>query len=153
MTKILIGSPVRQKSEILKEFLLSIENLEKNDLEISFIFIDDNTSSTSSELLEKFKLKNKSMDVIKTDIEKNYIFEQNTHKWTEKQIWKVADFKNKIIKKSIEGNYDFLFLIDSDLVIHQKTLKHLLSLKLDIVSEVFWTKWNPEGIIAPQVWI
>lgn len=63
---------------------------------------------------------------------------------------------SQINKKSdlpLAQSWDYLFLVDSDLYLDPHTLRHLLSLKKDIVSEVYWTRWKPELIPLPQVWI
>jgi len=43
--------------------------------------------------------------------------------------------------------------VDSDLVLHPKTLVHLVGLDKDIVSEVYWTRWTPDLEPLPQVWV
>lgn len=65
----------------------------------------------------------------------------------------MAAFKNRFLEIAREGNYDYLFLVDSDLVLHPKTLVHLVSLNKDIVAEVFWTSWEPSSQPLPQVWL
>ena len=57
MKKILIGSPVRQKPQILEQFLLGIEEIIKGDFEYYYYYIDDNEEKESSVLLEKFREK------------------------------------------------------------------------------------------------
>ena len=58
MSRVLIGSPVRQKHTILKEFLQGLEELEKGNNEIEYYFIDDNSEQESSELLKDFSMRN-----------------------------------------------------------------------------------------------
>ena len=53
---------------------------------------------------------------------------------------KVADFKNTMIEYALADQYDYLFFVDSDLVLHPNLLELLRSCKKDIVSEVFWTR-------------
>jgi hypothetical protein len=48
-------------------------------------------------------------------------------------------------------NYDYLFLIDSDLVLHPETLKHLIGEKKDIISNIVWTDWGAGPV--PQIWL
>lgn len=55
LKKILIGSPIHQKPEILKEFLLSLKELDKSKFDISYYFIDDNIDQYSSRLLKDFE--------------------------------------------------------------------------------------------------
>lgn len=157
--KILIGSPIRQKPNILKEFLASLFllRIQKKNYSIDYHFFDDNTDQDSKKLLREFAQKVtelKSCCLIEPVENKDeYICNEKTHLWKESIIWKVAAFKDKIIQNAKEKKYDHLFLLDSDLVLHPNTLKHLVKLQKDIVSEVFWTRWIPEGPELPQVWI
>jgi hypothetical protein len=68
-------------------------------------------------------------------------------------VWKVARLKDIIIEHAGEENYDYLFLVDSDLVLHPLTLKQLLSQGKEIISNIFWTRWQPGTIEMPQVWL
>ena len=154
--RILLGSPIRQKPEILNCFLEFIRYLKSKEYYLDFIFIDDNVNQKSKDLLQDFKEKEKNTIVLTSWYENKdtYICDSTTHHWTDNLIWKVADFKDKIIEHAKNLQYDFLFLVDSDLILHPKTLKHLISTNKDIISEVFWTKWKPNDPIKyPQVWL
>lgn len=152
MKRILIGSTVCQQPEILTEYLLSLENLKKDDLTCDYFFIDDNKDSLSKKILQSFKEKNVYINEANAS-EINYFKDDNTHYWNEELIWKVASNKNQILKFALTNNYDYVFLVDSDIVLHPETLKHLITLEKDIVSEIFWTKWKKDSIELPQVWI
>ena len=65
----------------------------------------------------------------------------------------MADFKNRLIDYALQHQYDALFLVDSDLVLHSRTLCRLVETEKDIVSEIFWTRWQPDGALLPQVWL
>ncbi|MEJ9187316.1 glycosyltransferase family 2 protein, partial [Bacillus cereus] len=151
--RILIGSPINQKENILKEFLMSLQELETDELEVSYYFIDDNEESNSSALLEKFALEKENVLVLEEKNLQTYQRDENSHYWNEDLIWKVAKYKNKIIDKMLEEEYDYLFFVDSDLVLHPKTLQHLVQLNKDIVAEIFWTKWEKNNVELPQVWL
>ena len=151
--RVLLGSPVRQKAEILSNFLLSIKELSLSTIDVDFYFIDDNIEEESSQLLVSFATENPNTLITKVEDDRPYICNESTHIWEEELIWKVAEFKNNIINKALEDDYDYLFLVDSDLVLHPQTLEHLVSLKKDIVSEIFWTRWQPDFPELPQVWV
>ncbi|SHJ76616.1 glycosyltransferase [Paramaledivibacter caminithermalis] len=152
--KVLIGSPIRQASNILKHFLESLDSIYKNDIIADYFFIDDNDEILSQNLLKDFNEKSKEKVIIQKGNKKGkYVCNENTHHWKESLIWKVADYKNIIIDYCKKNNYDYLFLIDSDIVLHPKTLEHLISTKKDIISEIFWTKWHPESQPLPQIWL
>ncbi|NLT95451.1 MAG: glycosyltransferase [Clostridia bacterium] len=151
--KVLIGSPIRQKPKILAEFLNSLERLEKDNIHVDFLFIDDNELFESSELLKDFGSHGWKTEIILGDKISRYQCDEKGHNWQEALIWKVAEYKDYIITSALEQNYDFLFLVDSDIVLHPSTLKHLISTQKDIISEIFWTKWTPNTPPLPQVWV
>jgi hypothetical protein len=150
--RILIGSPVHQKPEILEMFLISLLNLDKNEFDITYLFVDDNVEPESSELLTQFQQNNRAF-ILKSFLNDAYVRNEHTHVWNEQLIWKVAGFKNDIIDFCLYNHYDFLFLIDSDLVLHPNTLNQLFAANKEIVSNIFWTKWQPDVIELPQVWV
>jgi GT2 family glycosyltransferase len=154
--RILIGSPIHQKPKILQEFLDSLANLEASECEIFYVFVDDNKELESSQMLQAFAERIPNALVIESNIlgfsRQDYVCDDNFHQWNETLFWKVAAFKDAIISMAIEENSDYLFLVDSDLVLHPQTLKHLISTQKQIISEIFWTQWTPDAPYLPQVW-
>lgn len=150
---VLIGCPVCQKPLILKEFLQSLMNINMDGLNADFIFIDDNKAKDSKVFLKDFNLNNSKVYIIDSKSNDNYICTEQTHNWNSSLVWKVAGFKNGIISYARDNNYDYLFLIDSDILLHPMTIRHLIEADKDIISEIFWTKWTPEVIELPQVWL
>jgi hypothetical protein len=150
----LLGSPIRQEPEVLKAFLDSLCSLEKENVLLDFFFIDDNDISSSRDLLASFPEITEGKVIIeqrnKDDI---YIRGEDTHYWKENLVWKVAEYKNRIIDYCKQEDYDYLFFVDSDIVLHPKTLIHLIGTSKDIISEIFWTKWHKNSIELPQVWL
>jgi len=151
MMKVVIGSPVRQKEAILEQFLQSLDNLDYAGLTIEYVFVDDN--ETASSLLYDFAAKHTDTVIIRGDNPVEYRCDEETHCWQENLIWKVAAYKDRIIEYALQTGAEYLFLVDSDLYVHPQTVKHLIELKKDIVSEVFWTKWAQQLAPLPQVWV
>ncbi|MBP2637374.1 MAG: glycosyl transferase family 2 [Firmicutes bacterium] len=151
MIKVVIGSPVKQKPAILEQFLQSLDTLDSQGLAIEYVFVDDN--ETTSSLLCDFAGKHANTLIIRGDNPLTYFCNEETHCWRENLIWKVAAYKDEIIEYALRTGADYLFLVDSDLYLQPQTLKHLIGLKKDIVSEVFWTKWTQELTALPQVWV
>ncbi len=158
MKRVLIGGPVRQRPNILKEFLKSLEEVDKSDLEVDYFFVDDNNDSKSSDLLEKFSKKynmilKKAKDYAFLSTSDYVCDDKSTHIWKKDLIKKITLFKNDIIDYARVQKYDYLFFIDSDIVLNRQTIKHLMSRKVDIVSNVFWTQWYTGMPLEPQVWL
>ncbi|MFP3727128.1 glycosyltransferase family 2 protein [Priestia filamentosa] len=152
MKKVLIGGPIHQEPEILDLYLKSLEALNQDKIEVHYCFVDDNRDEESSKILKEFKERH-TVKILKSYSKDKYEKTEHTHIWKEQLIWKVADFKNRVILEAKKGKYDYLLFVDSDLILHPNTLQHLIKTGKDIISEVFWTKWAPESMPLPQVWL
>jgi hypothetical protein len=76
-----------------------------------------------------------------------------THEWTADNLTEVARMKNEMIDICLRANYDYYFLVDSDLILHLKTLANLLARNKEIVAGIFWTEWfQGSGVIEPNCW-
>lgn len=153
MYKILVGSPVRQKSRVLKEFLVGLGEAEKGQNKVTYFFVDDNTETASSDLLKTFAEKNdviikKGSDLYNEDAH------YDGHVWHAANLARITVYKNAMISYCIDNGFDYLFLIDSDIVIDKRSMLQLLSNNVDIVSNVFWSQWRKNGTLTPQCfWI
>jgi len=139
-TRVLLGSPVSKNPDVLKNFLDGLQHIKHDNFSLDCIFIDDNYFQQSSDYLKFFEQKTQNCTIIKSWVK---IPPHGTHKWDLEVIRKVANFKDFIIERAIEGNYDYLFLIDSDLLLNPNTIKHLITCNKDIISEIFWTSCKP----------
>ncbi len=151
--KVLIGSPIKQNPQILEYFLASLLTLDQQMCSIHYFFIDDNTDVRSTQMLNTFASNNKHVTLVQGEKTEDYICDDETHYWNDALTLKVANYKNKIIDFAIKCNFDSLFFVDSDLVLHPSLLIHLKSLKKDIVSEVFWCSWQPAAPALPNTWL
>lgn len=154
MPKVLIGSPVRQNRAVLEEFLKGLLALELEGIQADFSFIDDNDTLEAKSLLATFCPPYGNVTIISGE-PSNLLYRRDdiTHYWREELIWRVARYKNTLISLAKEKKYDYLFLVDSDLVLHPWTLKRLIETGKDIISEVYWTRWQPGMPELPQVWL
>ncbi|WP_063779773.1 glycosyltransferase family 2 protein [Paenibacillus sp. FSL P4-0081] len=152
-TRVLLGSPIHQKPAILEQFLNSLLRLNLTNIELHFYLIDDNPDEASSQLLQQFTQSGRTVFLQSSGFHDAYIRDDTTHFWNSNLVWKVAGFKNLMIRRAEAFGYDYLFLIDSDLILHPDTLLHLIHTGKDIISEVFWTQWQPGTLLQPQVWM
>ncbi len=157
--RILIGSPVCHPNRILQEFFNALFQLDTDGLEVDYCFIDDNSDTESSKLLSNLATEHTNFTVIDknecTCLGKNSDdYENNnlTVKWPVTKTLKVSEMRNYLMKKAASENYDFLFMLDTDLILQKETLKQLIGCEKDIISEVFWTQWYDSQPASPQVW-
>lgn len=151
--RVLIASPVRQDPDVLRAFLEGLARLKADGLRLSYCFVDDNDDVTCSELLDGFLTAKEGLRVRLDDRPEAYVRDECTHRWRQSLIERVASIKNYLLALAREGGFDSLFLVDSDLVLHPDTLVHLVALEKPIVSEVFWTQWEPDAPAQPQTWL
>jgi hypothetical protein len=150
--RILVASPIREKPGILWEYADSLLNLDKEGIKADFLFIDDNEDKESVRILQR--LTQRLPAVLMDGGMKPAAVNSNTkHQWDVDTIFRVSEYRNRILEFAREGDYDGLFFVDSDLILHPKTLKHLIQHDKDIISEIYWTRWAPSGPFYPQVWL
>ncbi|QHW34047.1 glycosyltransferase [Paenibacillus rhizovicinus] len=158
--RILIGSPIRQKEEILVLFLQSLGRLRHATWTCDYVFVDDNEDAAASLLLGQFAdavnaQGSSTVRILTSSLasSSDYKRDEITHYWNDALIGKVADWKDRFIRIAREEQYEALFLIDSDLLLHPETLESLLAAEKPIVAAIFWTQWYPESMELPQVWL
>lgn len=151
--RILIGTSVCQTPKILEKFLQSMKGIETSEFEVFFLFIDDNQEEPSSRLLRGADLGHETRILDAPPRETAYYKDERMHFWDNSLVLRVANLKNKIIHYAVEHGFDYLFLVDSDLLIAPGLLRHLVAQEKDIISEVFWTAWQPGTMPMPNVWM
>lgn len=149
-TRILISSCIRQDSKILETFLKYLFKMDTSKLDVEYLFIDDNDEKESKYILNN--IKRSDVKIIENN---DYMVEDKyeDHKWTNDLIRKIGYLKNKILDYAIEGDFDYVFYTDSDVISHEYLIKHLLSCKKDIIASILWTEFENFDIESPNVWL
>jgi hypothetical protein len=137
----MLFSPVRQDPETLALVRESHRTLNWID---RFVYFDDNSDPESSRLLRGGLIMRIQNEVGRPDY--------SGHGWTNGLTMRMTNIRNIAIQYFLSSDCTHLFMIDSDVVVNPDLVKHLVSLDLPIVSEVFWSKWNPAQTWLPQVW-
>lgn len=147
MTKVLIGCPARQKPHIFREYLQSLRALRlPAGVEVTRRFFLHGCPELAEMLLPEEECRFK-------EAEDTYETDGTSHKWRLSNFAAVVEMKNSLLQQARDGGFDCFFLVDSDLILHPDTLRRLLSLQKDIVSEIFWTKWEKDqDLVGPNCW-
>lgn len=140
--RILIAAPVRQKKEVFIEYLNSINHLIiPKEYEVNKFFYLHNCPELN-EFLQKDEFENiyDSSEVLK---------EKNKQKqWTSKNFYALYQMRTALLRKASQENYDYLFTVDSDILLHPKTLINLLNDNKYVVGNMIWTKMEDSRIGA-----
>ena len=134
MKKILICAPLRQDTDIFREYQKSLDALEVPEgYEVSRFFVVNGCGED---------LKNEIRDAEWTEVEigEDYIKTDDDHLWNIGLMNKVGELRNMTIRKMLDGGYDYWLSIDTDIVVDPWTLYRLIEADKDIVSEIFWTQ-------------
>jgi hypothetical protein len=78
--------------------------------------------------------------------------EYSGHNWSSAAVARIAAVKDAAIRSFLATDADFLFFIDADVIPHPDLVRHLVSLNLPVVSEVYWSQWKDGQPWLPQVW-
>ena len=139
--KILITAPVHQSKEIFKEYLLSLSNLLIPENYEAFFYFYLHNCSELKELLKE----NQYEEVL--DNSKYNFF---SHDFKNENYSALSYMRTKALQKAREENFDYVFSVDSDVLIHPKTLIYLLKDNQDIVGMINWSKSFSGDKILPN---
>lgn len=149
MAKILIASPARANTpwrlEVFKHYYESLANQITGDNIVDKYFIVHDSPEIAEYLDGKCAYSSLNEEC-------EYILGEDTHHWYYKTMQVVAYMRSKLLQKAREEGYDYLFMVDTDMILHPLTLQTLIDANKDIVAEVAWSKWSPDTLEAPTAW-
>lgn len=149
MKKILLCAPIHENEQVFELYLKHLRNLEvPGGYELKKCFVLHNCENLS-------KFLNDNEDYMLYDNKSEYKKDDITHYWKVNNFSDVTYMKNVLLDKAREENFDYIFYVDSDLMLHKKTLVSLLNADKDMIAEIFWTKWdnnNKESVEMPNCW-
>ena len=134
MKKVLIAAPLRQDPKIFREYQKGLDSLIiPDDVKVERYFVVNDCPEVIPEILDA--------DWVEMDSE-NVTMYQN-HLWTTDLVNAMSVYRNMTIRKALEGGYDYLLSVDTDLVLEPHTLQVLLEADKDCVAGLFWTNgWS-----------
>lgn len=134
--KILVASPVCDKTKYcINQFLESIKNIDYDNYDILLV---DN--SDSDDFLNE--LKSKNINAVKDNSKGN-------------GMEKVVNSRNKIIDYASEKGYDYVLMMDSDVIPPKNIIKELLMCSKEIISGLYYNYFVSSGKlkILPVAWM
>lgn len=130
--KVLIAAPLRQEIKIFREYQAGLDRLIiPEGVTVDRYFLVNDCPEVIPEIRDA------AYDVLDTG--DRFQKSDNDHLWTHENLEKMPALRNMTVRRALEGGYDYLFSVDTDIVLHPETLLRLLEADKDIVSELFWT--------------
>ena len=134
MKRVLIAAPLRQEPKIFEEYQKGLDAL---------IIPDD-------VMVDRFFVVNDCVEVVPYIRRADYVEVNNEngmmyrdHLWTGELVSNMSTYRNMTIRRALEGGYDYLLSVDTDLVLEPHTLQYLMAADKDCVAGLFWTNgWS-----------
>lgn len=159
LPNVVISSLIRNRAWCLPQFLKALGRQVKTypANKLSFLFILNDSLDDSENIIEnwiKSDCQNyKEIKIIKINFGNS---DSVDHTWSDAKLQNMAIMRDKCLEYLKNSDNEFLFSIDSDVILeHDDVLKHLVGLDKSVVSEVFWATWEKKDIKKPlpNVWI
>lgn len=133
MRKILIAAPVNNRAWCLRDFLQSIRELTTpDDCEISYYFLENDSTDDSLDVLSEStaKWEHCAIESVHNDLPEY----DRTGPGGHAMYTRMAQLRNRIRLYAVNSGYDYLFSVDSDIMLQPDTLKRLLAHSLHFVA-------------------
>ena len=133
MTRVLIAAPLRQDPKIFEEYQKGLDALiiPEGVIADRYFVVNDCDNVIPY-------IRNAEYDVVN-----NGAMMYQDHLWTGELVGNMATYRNMTIRKTLDGGYDYLLSVDTDLVLEEHTLQQLLEDDKDCVAGMFWTNgWS-----------
>lgn len=135
---VLVSILARNKAHVLPKFLRCLDELDY-DKKLMTIYINTNNNSDDTiEILENWMKENvdkyNKIDYENVEIEELEGTTTDPHEWTSLRFKKLAEIRNKSLKKTIEHNCDYYFVIDCDNFIEPYTLRDMVDEDKEIIA-------------------
>lgn len=134
MKKVLIAAPLRQDPKIFREYQKGLDSLIiPEGVKADRYFVVNDCEEVIPEIRDA------EFDVVNSENVTMY----RDHMWTGELVSMMSVYRNMTIRKALEGGYDYLLSVDTDLVLEPHTLQVLLEADKDCVAGLFWTNgWS-----------
>ncbi len=135
--KVLVGCPTYIGMKYcLSRFLERVKNLSYNNYEI--LIVDNSDTDEYYNLLSK----EEGITVIKDNFQ------------SEKPLLKVINSRNKIINYALENNFDYILMLDQDVIPTTNIIEELLKENKDLISGLYYNHFMVSGKMKtlPVAW-
>ena len=132
--RVLIAAPLKQERKIFREYQNGLDHLIIPDgVQVDRYFVVNDCPEVIPEI--------RGADWV--EINSDDVTMYQDHLWTDDLVNKMSYYRNLTIRKALEGGYDYLLSVDTDLVLEPHTLEYLIKADKDCVAGLFWTNgWS-----------
>ncbi len=151
MVKVLIHTPLSNRAWVLPEFLNALSaQVVPARIDLEYRFDINDTQDNSREIIDSVRLQGP-----------RYVVEHPwsalnlpDHQWSAERYRRLILLRNNALREAKNLGADFLFSIDSDVILKDPgTLAHLIETNVPVIAGVFMATWgNADAAALPNVW-
>lgn len=137
---VVVGCPVRDRAWILPYYLEHISKLDYDTRRLIPCFVVNDSSDRTEEILRKWAYENSSRysKVIIEVFNQGQIPDRRTQEVRNRIYHSLANVRNKFLEIACNNGADYVFSIDSDILVPPNALKDLLKHNKDIIAAQIW---------------
>jgi len=170
--RVLIGSVVRKPPEVVRAFIHTLR-WQRGNADLRALFLPNYAAHDVGAVEAQSLLSFEGSIIAQNVVPEDDGYAENvggTRRWTPAAWHRIGALKNTILQYAVEQRFDFVWLVDADVLCDPYTLQSLLDsadakLAVDhgtpapIVSAVYWTRWTKAAResevqhAGPQVWL
>jgi len=139
----MLGAPVRDRAWVLPRFINHIGRMDLTDIRLQTLFIANDCTDSSAELLRAANFSVEVCDGLPTRTEKS-IRGHYSHAH-------LAHLRNLLIEHFLRTDNDYLFSVDTDVLVPPGGLRRLLNHRKDICSMLLCNQPGPRGSRAHNI--
>ena len=140
--RILIAFPCRDRAWVLPHFLKHLVNINYDKKLIDIYCIINNSSDSSHEIMKEFKDKyNNDYNSIQIEVQNNsqYSIKDTRRTDVRDKIYNwLADLRNMIVKRCVKLDCDYLFSVDTDILVSSDILERLIKHDKDYIASLIY---------------
>lgn len=135
MARVAVGCPVRNRAWILPEYLAALKLLAIHGDDIQFCFLVNNSTDDSCKIIYEWMDENRVIGkLVKDDLWKGFerwgikpfVPGHKRGEYGKNSYAYMAEVRNRFLEVFMETEADYLFSVDSDIIVNPGTLKALL---------------------------
>ena len=135
LPKVLVGLATHEsKGYVLDEFLLNVSRFTYQHFDI-YICDNSRTEKYSNEIIYKAK-----------ELNLNIIVDRDA--WCTDYRGRMVTSHNKLRERALKGGYDYLFILDQDILPKADIIEQLISHKKDVVSGLYKVNMGTQGVVT-----
>ncbi len=148
---VLVGVCARQHPAIFDAFLESLFGLDAHGIELRYLFIFHNWDEGRA-LLESRQPAAAEVEMTSYRSRHPYLADEVSHRWSRGLVEDLTHMRNMVLRRALETESEAVFMVDSDLLLHPRTLRRLCESGREVIAEIFWTRWQPGAPELPNAW-